>query len=207
MHLCGQDTLVFDYDGVVADTEPLHWKTWAKVLEPRGFQLTWEQYCKFGRGVQDAEMIATLSTLYNDRSLPSGLDELITRHNRLMKETCASALPIRNETVELLHSLKNFRLGLVTGSSRSEVAPVLRAAGVFDCFNAMVFRDDVEHHKPAPDPYLLLGSLLGITSGLAFEDSAAGIASAQGAGFIAIPVDAPEHLPMIVQNAIRKQQT
>jgi HAD superfamily hydrolase (TIGR01509 family) len=206
MHPQGMNTLIFDYDGVIADTEPLHWKTWAKILEPRGIQFTWDQYCIFGRGIHDAQMIAKLSVLFNDPSLPSELEELIKRHNELVRELCMSAPPIGSGTVELLHSLKNYRLGLVTGSPRSEVEPVLCAAGVFECFSAMVFRDDVEHPKPAPDPYLLLGSLLGVKTGLAFEDSEAGIASAQHAGFVAILVDAPEHLPQIVLNAIREQQ-
>jgi HAD superfamily hydrolase (TIGR01509 family) len=206
MHPRGPNTLIFDYDGVVADTEPLHWKTWARILEPRGIQFNWDQYCRFGRGIHDAQMIDRLSVLFNEPSLPTVLEELITRHNELMRELCASALPIGSGTVELLHSLRNYRLGLVTGSPRSEVEPVLRAAGVFECFNAMVFRDDVEHHKPSPDPYLLLGSLLGVKTGLAFEDSEAGIASAQSAGFLAISVDAPEHLPEIVMRAIREQE-
>jgi HAD superfamily hydrolase (TIGR01509 family) len=83
------------------------------------------------------------------------------------------------------------------------VEPVLRTAGIFECFDAVVFGDDVERHKPAPDPYLLLGSLLDVKTGLVFEDSDAGIASAQEAGFVVIPIGDPADLPRIVDREIR----
>ena len=51
-----QGALIFDYDGVVADTEPLHWRSWAKLLLPYEIELTWEEYCTFGRGVTDIQL-------------------------------------------------------------------------------------------------------------------------------------------------------
>jgi len=51
------DTLIFDYDGVIANTEPLHWRSWAEILVPLGIKFTWDQYCEFGRGVHDARML------------------------------------------------------------------------------------------------------------------------------------------------------
>ena len=51
-----RETLVFDYDGVIADTEPLHWKSWAVLLARYGIQLGWEEYCRIGQGVSDAKL-------------------------------------------------------------------------------------------------------------------------------------------------------
>ena len=51
-----RQALVFDYDGVIADTEPLHWKSWAALLARYGIQLGWEEYCRIGQGVSDAEL-------------------------------------------------------------------------------------------------------------------------------------------------------
>lgn len=202
-HQSGVGILIFDYDGVIADTERLHWRAWAEILELRGIPFTWDQYCEIGRGMQEAQMIATLGQLVDDPSLLFGVELQITLRNEMIRDLCISVPPIQEATIELLHSLKGYRLGLVTSSARSDVEPVLRTAGIFECFDAVVFGDDVERHKPAPDPYLLLGSLLDVKTGLVFEDSDAGIASAQEAGFVVIPIGDPADLPRIVDREIR----
>jgi beta-phosphoglucomutase len=201
------DTLIFDYDGVIADTEPLHWRAWADILEPRGIHFTWDKYCEIGRGVHDAQILVTLAGHVKDSSLLSGLEGQIAACNEAIRDMCINAPPIHKATIELLLSLKSYQLGLVTSSVKSEVEPVLRAAGVFECFDAAVFGNDVERHKPAPDPYILLGKLLGVKTGLAFEDSSAGIASARQAGFEVIPVADPAELPQIVHRAIHNHQS
>ena len=119
-----------------------------------------------------------------------------------MRDLCVNEPPIAVATIEMLRSLKGYRLGLVTSSAESDVQPVLRAAGIYQCFEASVFGEDVECHKPAPDPYLLLGNRLGIRAGLVFEDSDAGITSAQQAGFTVIPITEPEQLSRIVYREI-----
>jgi beta-phosphoglucomutase len=201
------ETLIFDYDGVIADTEPLHWRSWAKILAPLGVRFTWELYCEFGRGVHDARMIQSLRERLQEPEILRGLEEKNELRKGIMRELCVNEPPINERTIEMLRDLKGFRLGLVTSSVRSEVEPVLRAAGVYQCFGARVFGDDVERHKPAPDPYLLLGSQMGITTGLVFEDSAAGIMSAQQAGYTVIPVTEPDQLPRLVYREIAKQRS
>ena len=87
---------------------------------------------------------------------------------------------------------------------RADPSPVSFDAkrGQQQCFNALVFGEDVERHKPAPDPYLLLSKRMGIGSGLVFEDSDDGIASAQQAGFIVVHIPEPEELARIVYREI-----
>ena len=191
-------TLIFDYDGVIANTEEMHWRSWVEILEPLGVRFTWDQYCQFGRGIQDAGMLDKLRQLAQNPSALSGLEEQDALRKRIMLERCISEPPIPESTIEMLHSLKGYRLGLVTSSANFHVQPVLRAAGIDHCFDAMVFGEDVELHKPAPDPYLLLGRRLGVNTGLVFEDSDAGMASALAAGFTVIPVPEPEQLSGIV---------
>jgi HAD superfamily hydrolase (TIGR01509 family) len=167
-------------------------------LEIRGITFTWEQYCEIGRGVHDARMLENLRQLVGNTALLSGLEEDYVLRKQHMRDLCISQPPIHEKTIEMLHSLKGYRLGLVTSSSRSDVEPVLRAAGIYQCFDAFVFGEDVEHHKPSPDPYLLLGRRMGVTTGLVFEDSDAGIASARLAGFTVVPISEPEALSQIV---------
>src|SRR5665213_841239 len=119
------DTLIFDFDGVIADTEPLHWRSWAMILEPMGISITWEQYCEIGRGVSDARMIDTLRKLAQNSAMLSGLEERNVLRKGIMRDLCKSNPPIPESTVEMFHSLKGYRLGLATSSAISDVAPVL----------------------------------------------------------------------------------
>jgi beta-phosphoglucomutase len=196
------ETLIFDYDGVIANTEPIYWRIWAEILEPLGIRFTWDQYCEFGRGVQNARMLAKLRQLAQTPLTLFGVEEQFALRKRIMRDLCVNEPPIAVATIEMLRSLKGYRLGLVTSSAESDVQPVLRAAGIYQCFEASVFGEDVECHKPAPDPYLLLGNRLGIRAGLVFEDSDAGITSAQQAGFTVIPITEPEQLSRIVYREI-----
>jgi HAD superfamily hydrolase (TIGR01509 family) len=110
--------------------------------------------------------------------------------------------PIPQKTVEMLLKLSDYRLGLVTSAERAEVEPVLRGANIQACFEACIFGDDVSRHKPAPDPYLAVAARMSVATGIAFEDSDAGMASAIAAGFHAIRIDLPESLPEAVSKVL-----
>jgi len=192
------ESLVFDFDGVIADTEPLHWKAWATLLAPQGINLSWEDYCKFGRGIMDEEMIERLPQVASDSSLLLSLKQQIGSRKEMMRSWCIEQSPIGVPTVQMLKSLKSFRLALVTSSDRADVEPVLRAAGIDHCFQTLVFGEDTDRHKPDPAPYLLIRKRLGIETGMAFEDSDAGMESATKAGFTAVRVSHPCELPELV---------
>ena len=182
--------LVFDYDGVLADTEILHWKSWAALVGRYGVQFTWYDYCKFGLGVADDQICASFK-----KQAPILETVDLMRQNsdrkRMVREWSLTEPPISEETIQMLSGLNGYRIGLVTSSERSDVEPVLRVSGIFEKFDAMVFGDDVNAHKPAPDPYLLVARKLGVISGIAFEDSGPGIESAQAAGFNVVRVRLP----------------
>jgi beta-phosphoglucomutase len=190
--------LVFDYDGVLANTEPLHWDSWKKLLAPYRIELTWDQYCRHCRGIEDNRMREALVEMCPQAiDLPDLTPDLAARKLEVRKSSLAQS-PIPRRTLEMLRTLGDRRLGLVTSAERGDVEPVLRKANIQDCFEACVFRGDVTRHKPAPDPYLAIAARMAVATGLVFEDSDAGIASAVAAGFHAIRVDDPERLPGIV---------
>ena len=124
------DTLIFDFDGVIADTEPMYWRIWAEIVEPLGIRFTWDQYCQFGRGVPNARMLAKLRPLARNPSTFFGLEEEFAIRKRIMRDLCVNEPPIAVATIEMLRSLKGYRLGLVTSSAESDVQPVLCAAGI-----------------------------------------------------------------------------
>jgi len=194
--------LFFDYDGVIADTEPLHWKSWQALLQPLGYRLEWEEYCRLARGVNDMRFFNTLSQKI---AMPSAaeFEEQNIHRVRLVREWSLAKVPILPETISLLRGLGGYRIALVTSSERADVEPVLRAACLDESFEVCIFGDDVARHKPAPDPYLLASRELGVTCGIVFEDSSAGIESARAAGLTAIRIENPLDLPRAVDEVLR----
>ncbi|MEO7653512.1 MAG: HAD hydrolase-like protein, partial [Bryobacteraceae bacterium] len=57
----GFDSILFDFDGVLADTEPVHWSCWAEVLRPEGIELDWDTYVRHGIGLADVDMLTFLA--------------------------------------------------------------------------------------------------------------------------------------------------
>jgi beta-phosphoglucomutase len=196
--------LVFDYDGVLADTERLHWKAWAALFLPYGFQLTWEEYRRIGLGFADDQMFQSI--LKSAPHLPADeLPRLNLERRQIVLEWSLVESPIPQETIRLLTKLKAHPIGLVTSSERVDVEPVLRASQIYDKFDAIVFGDDVPIHKPAPDPYLLIAKNLAVSNGIAFEDSDSGMKSARAAGFKAVRVERARELAQVVERSLRDQ--
>ncbi len=104
---------------------------------------------------------------------------------------------------EFISSLTSYKLGVVSASSRFEIEPALEAAGIRRCFEVVIGTEDVEHTKPAPDPYLLALRRLGVGRALALEDSAAGEASATAAGLDVLRVPQPGDMPRLLRSWLR----
>lgn len=157
------------------DSEPLHWSCWREVLSPLGIDLDWETYSRTCIGVTDIRVL-------QDLGLP--MDVLAAKTERFR----ATKLPIIESIIDFIKTLSMYRLGIVSSSDRCDIEPVLVRAGIRDCFEVLVCGGDVRNHKPAPDPYLLAGRILGIQRALVVEDSYVGEQSARAAGFDVVRV-------------------
>jgi HAD superfamily hydrolase (TIGR01509 family) len=201
-----EPALVFDFDGVLADTEILHWKSWAALLVDYGMQLSWEEYCDLGRGVDDAQFCETIKAKVSSVNVADLLSQNLAR-KRMVREWSLSESPIPPETIKLLRTLGvAYQIGLVTSSGRPEVEPILRASAIHELFDAMVFGEDVTALKPAPDPYLLIAQRLGVSTGIVFEDSQPGIESAHSAGFKVVRVEQPKDLAETVARSLNVER-
>jgi len=176
------EAILFDFDGVLVDSEPVHCECWRDVLKPFGIQLDWATYCEQGIGVSDRDLLALLARQVTP---PVDVEVLIGEYPR-KKELFRSRMLERRmfsaDVLDLIAKLSRGRLGVVTSSGRSEVEPILADAGILNNFHVAVYGGDVRRLKPAPDPYLLAVERLGVTRALVVEDSDAGEASAKAAG-------------------------
>lgn len=198
------EALIFDFDGVLADTEPIYWKAWAALLALRGIEFTWDEYCRIGRGVQDDRMLRAIPQLAESPALLEEVWQQRPACKATVKNLLQQEVLISKATIELLHQLNGYRLGLVTSSRRANVMPVLEAAGIVDCFAELVFGEDTIEHKPHPAPYQLIQARLAISSGVVFEDTDAGTESATRAGFEVFRVSGPHALPEIVRKRLSR---
>lgn len=195
------DAIFFDFDGVLADTEPLHFQCWREILGPHGIDLDWQSYASC-IGLPDRLMLAQFCARADPPIEPQSLVEHYPLKRDLFREAMARELPFFAGCREFLDSLAGYRLAVVSSSGRLEIEPALERARLLDRFETLVCGGDVRNHKPAPDPYLLAAERLGVRRPLVIEDSDAGVESARAAGFDFVRVQSPEDVPAAVRAAI-----
>ncbi len=182
------DALLFDFDGVLADTEQFHHASWNAVLEPYGIHFTWPEYLKQCVGIADR--------IVAERLKLSDPQFAVARKQQLFRDMLEETPPFQQQTLELLAELsQSYRMAVVSSSYRTEIHPPLERAGLLAYFEIFVFGDDVQNLKPAPDPYLLAVDRLGARNALVIEDSDAGVASGKAAGLEVLRVKGPDTMP------------
>ena len=184
--------VVFDMDGVLADSEPAFFEAVNEVLVPTGKQIDWERY---------QQLLGTsISTTWDGVLQMLGLDAedvqpYVDRYGDTLLRVLRRPRPLLPGVDTIMKELKRraVPIGLATSSWQAWVEALLGAAGLpLDTFGALVWREMVERGKPAPDLYLKAAELLHVAPGrcIAVEDTPAGIASAKEAGMYAIQVRA-----------------
>jgi beta-phosphoglucomutase len=196
------EAILFDFDGVLVDSEPVHHQCWQEILTPFGIDLKWELYCEHCIGIADRAMLAFLCSLANP---PADLDTLYAQYpakKELFRDRM-SAIGVAAEVRQLLDDLRpNYKLAVVSSSNIREIAAVLDSANLTSMFDTIVHGGDVQRHKPSPEPYLLAMERLQVTRAIAVEDSKAGIASARAAGLPVVEIPAARELSRLLRAAL-----
>jgi beta-phosphoglucomutase len=194
--------IFFDFDGVLLDTEPVHWAAWAEMLEKAGLTLTWEYYRDYCIGIDDRDMLRNMAKAADPPRDWESLWALYPAKKQLF-QTRMTCPPFEPSLVEVLPELhREYRTAVVSSSSASEIEPLLDAAGIRAHFDTIVGGEMVTRHKPAPEPYLLAAERLGVNRALVLEDSAAGIASGRAAGFEVIAVKHPREVVDLLRDRL-----
>ena len=185
--------VIFDFDGIIVDSEPLHFRAFNEVLEPQGKTISWADYCDTYIGFDDRDAFKTLFKVYKEKLSASDLKALIARKADILQEYInnGEAVPLPG-AVELVKSVPvRLPVALCSGALRSDIEPVLEKLGIGNAFSVMVTAEDTDKSKPDPAPYRLALQKLGIkdaSTALAIEDTPAGIFSAKGAGLKVLAV-------------------
>jgi beta-phosphoglucomutase len=179
--------VVFDFDGVLVDSEPIRFQAGSRALEAIGISLTWERFVKCWLGRTDD---AGLRDLLEDRFDAEG-NNVVARRNALYEERL-DEVPAFPDSLRFLRRLPDgLRLAVATGSRRTEVERILTRLGLLRDFHVVVTAEDYGRAKPAPDPFLTAAGRLGTSprACLVIEDSLAGVTAAHAAGMPVVAVD------------------
>ena len=178
-------SIVFDFDGVLADSEPLHLATYQEVLSSLGGTLTREDYYANLLGYSDADVFRLLAARYG-WSLDAGhIQMLIDQKSAIFDAAVAAGGVLYPGAAECVARLAGvFPLGIASGALRHEIELALAGAGLASSVRFIVGAGEPAPSKPAPDPYLRAAELHGVppSSCVAIEDSRWGIQSAKAAG-------------------------
>ena len=183
--------VVFDFDGVLADSEPLHLAACQEVFSSIGITLTREEYYAHYLGYDDETMIRVLA---EDRGRPlsdAGIAELIAQKARVFDAVVARTdvlFPGASDCIERL--ARDFPLAIASGALRHEIQMILERARLDRYIRFIVASGDTPNSKPAPDPYTRAAVLHGLApeACVAIEDSRWGIESARTAGLACVGI-------------------
>lgn len=179
--------ILFDFDGVLVDSEPVRFRAGTQALAEIGIPLSWERFVRFWLGRTDD---AGLRDLLGERFEAEG--KRVAERRNALYEARLDEVPAFPDALRLLRRVPRATpLAVATGSRRAEVDRILGRLGLLRNFQAIVTAEDYLHAKPAPDPFLAAAGRLGLPPGscLAIEDSSAGIAAARAAGIPVLAVD------------------
>ncbi len=178
--------LIFDCDGTLADTMPLHWKAWQAVTQRYRLHFPEERFYALG-GVPSRDILKMLGE-------EQGLE---IDHIAVAKEKEAAYLPMLPQVreIELVTRIARENFGMMplavaSGGMKHVIEQVLDHIGIRQLFAAIVTSEDVQRQKPAPDIFLEAARRIGVSPHLcrAYEDTDLGLHAIRAAGMAAVDV-------------------
>lgn len=192
------DAVIFDFDGVVVDSEPVHFARFRDVLATVGLALTEADYYDKYLGYDDHDCLLIAA---GDRGVELSepqIAELTAAKTELVQQTFRESIGALPGAVALIRAISaaSVPLAICSGALRDEITLASRTIGVLDCFQVIVDAKDVARGKPDPEGYLVARAKLAEAAGkdlrpqrcIVVEDSPAGIEAGKAAGMKVLAV-------------------
>jgi beta-phosphoglucomutase len=183
--------VIFDFDGVILDSEPLHYEACSQVFKQLGLALNYAEYVEKYLGLSDKEMFPKFFSAKNFRFSSDKINTLIEEKTKQYQEIIkqCDSLPMIDSVDRYIDfiSQKIPKLAICSGSTRNEIMAVLtklKHGELQTYFNTIVTSEDVRHGKPSPEGYLLTAKRMNVCPSqcLVIEDAPHGIEAAKAAG-------------------------
>ena len=191
------NAIIFDFDGVIADSEPLHFASFRDVLAVEGIVLSEKQYYSQFLGFDDVGALTSIGAV-------QPVPWTATHITRLAERKAARFQALQHEAAVLFPGAEDavrraaavVPIAIASGALHAEIVQVLDRVGLTSCFSAIIGADDAPLSKPAPDPYLraiaqtasAIGRPIASSRCVAIEDSHWGLESARAAGMRTVGV-------------------
>jgi len=193
------EAVLFDFDGILVDSEPMHYRAFIEVLDPLGMGFPWKEYVEIYMGFDDRDAFREAFRAKGIDLDDANLAKLVAAKSRAFQEGIRNGVASYPGAVSMIESLHaaGRPLALCSGALRSDIDPILAQLGVARCFSVSISADDVRRSKPDPESYALAFARLSkryatfLTipeKSVAVEDTPAGIRSAKGAGLRVLAV-------------------
>jgi len=183
--------IVFDFDGVLADTERLHLRATQDAIAARRWTLDEGAYFDSYLGYGDRDLLTALARDRGESLDEAALAALVNAKGAHYLRRLGAGSAMYGSAAACIHRLgAQYALGIASGSLQSEIVAILDAAGLRAAFQVIVGADDCAHGKPHPEPYAQAAARLGVApeSAVAIEDSRWGLESARAAGLRTIGI-------------------
>ncbi len=182
--------LIFDCDGTLADTMPIHYRAWTSLLSPRGIPFDEIRFYQLG-GMPTGKIIRVLSDETGVPVADAEIDAMIHEKESIFLSLLHEVEPLAG----IVGIAERFRgrmpMAVASGGYRDVVRRTLDAIGIRDWFDAMVCAEDTANHKPEPDVFLEAAARLGnipAEACVVFEDTDIGLEAARRAGMQGVDV-------------------
>ena len=193
------EAVLFDFDGILVDSEPMHHRAFIQVLDPLGMGFSWQEYVETYMGFDDRDAFREAFRAKGIGLDDANLAKLVAAKSRAFLDGIRNGVTAYPGAVSLIESLRaaNLPLALCSGALRSDIEPILAQLGIPRGFDVIVSADDVRRSKPDPESYALAFARLSARhatlltlpgKSVALEDTPAGILSARGAGLRVLAV-------------------
>ncbi|GAA2699532.1 HAD family hydrolase [Micromonospora olivasterospora] len=180
---------LFDCDGTIADSMPLHYTAWCQALDEWGCEFPEDLFYAWG-GRPVADIIDTLNERHG---LAMPVDAVARRREELYQQLLPTLTAVPGVLRHIHDAHRRVPFAVVSGSTRESVTASLTALGLLDKFDVLVCAGDYARGKPDPEAFLLAARLLGVPprSCLVFEDADLGIQAATAAGMASVRIPEP----------------
>lgn len=180
---------IFDCDGTIADSMPLHYNAWRNALAPWNCDFTESLFYEWA-GFSVTEIVRMLNEKHG---LKMPVEDVVRRKEEIYFQSLPDLKAVPEVLEHINSSYARIPFAVVSGSTRDSVTASLRSLGLAEKFEILVCAGDYKKGKPDPEPFLLAAARLGVKpqSCLVFEDSEMGIVAARAAGMASVKVPPP----------------
>ncbi|ADR24225.1 beta-phosphoglucomutase [Mycoplasma leachii PG50] len=185
--------VIFDLDGVITDTAPLHFLAWSQAVKTIGISSLDKSFLDKLRGISRKESLEIISDFYNLKLTTNQFNNLLEQKNLLYKKTLQSIDKswILPGIIDFIKDLKKHNIKICLGSSSFNAKDILTKLELINDFDYLVNPNEIKNSKPASDIFLKASELLGldVKECVVIEDAIAGVKASHNANIFCIGIN------------------